>query len=447
MITLPDEFIIKLKDILGPEANEFNKAIQLPCRSSVRINPLKKFNKLSLADKIPFCETGYFLNHKPVFTLDPFFHAGHYYVQEANSMCLEIAFKELNLLSDIKILDLCAAPGGKSTHLISLLQKDAILHSHDVNPTRAEILRQNIEKWGNYNSVVTTGPIQNIINSGIKYNLIILDAPCSGEGMFRKEEAAIKQWNSNKINYCVKLQSELLNAVSLLLHPGGYLIYSTCTYNREENEWVLNKLIESHLLESVPLDSSKHYGLIKIDEKIHTYRAMPHRMEGEGFTFSILKSKANNATLFEKKRSAINPINNNFKQWINTELEDWHYLLSNDHYFACTLEMHYLCSQLLSSRTKLLHCGVPLGHFKGKDWFPSQGLASNIAKNEQIDSIELELEEAKYYLRAVSHLLPVPASSSQWQLVTYNNSCLGWVKNINKQFKNYFPKNMRIHSL
>ncbi|NOT36053.1 MAG: hypothetical protein HOP11_01605 [Saprospiraceae bacterium] len=448
MITLPQEYVNRTKTLLKEESDAYFAALQVPCRSSYRINPKKNYSLLENSSPIPWTDYGYYLTQKPVFTLDPLFHAGHYYVQEANSMIIEKVFKQLNFKSPIKVLDLCAAPGGKSTHILSILDSDSVVHCHELNSLRAEVLKQNIEKWGFPNSIVTSGPIYKLCQTGVKYDVIMLDAPCSGEGMFRKEPDAIKQWNSNKINHCVNLQSEILNYASELLAPGGILIYSTCTFNQEENESILSKFALKYQFESIPFAPIKEADLLLTDYlSIHTARAMPHRMEGEGLSFSLLRKNISTDTIQkrQKKNTALPDIK--FNEWINTELFPLQALLIKGEYLVVHLNTVPLIQFLENAGIKILSAGTSIGHYKGKDWFPSQALATSLVLSPELPKINLDLTESLHYLRADSNFLPIPILENQWQIIAYKNAPLGWVKRIENKFKNYYPKNMRIHSL
>ncbi|MEP7196541.1 MAG: methyltransferase domain-containing protein [Saprospiraceae bacterium] len=449
MIVLSEDFKKRTKEILHEEYEKLEHALQSPCRTSIRLNPNKNKQELKLSNQVPWCSTAFYLDKKPSFTLDPYFHAGNYYVQEANSMVLEEVIKNIDLPRNAKVLDLCAAPGGKSTHLLSLLPEDAIVHCHEVNSLRAEILRQNIEKWGYPNALVTSGSIEKLVRTGNKYDLILVDAPCSGEGMFRKETEAIKQWNINKINHCVGLQNEIINFVPRLLKKNSFLIYSTCTYNLEENENIVQKLIETNKFESIPIAESLTTNLFhtKINQ-IHTYRCLPHRMEGEGYTFNVIRNNSEDpeTTRKQSQKSRQQQIQNHLLN--NLKNGDKFQVITNNFIdFAVLQDQAQYYQGIIDSGIKILSMGIPLGHFKGKDWFPQHALTQNIYASRQFPKINLKLEEALHYLRADSSYLPLPESDEIWHIIAYNDSNLGWAKRIDKKLKNYLPKNLRIHSL
>ncbi|MEO6190093.1 MAG: hypothetical protein ABIO44_06745 [Saprospiraceae bacterium] len=449
MMVLPKEFIIKCEPIFQGEIQDFIDSFQTKCRPSIRINSNKTTHTLELSDPVPWCNHAYYLNQRPVFTLDPYFHAGHYYPQEASSMILEEIVKKLILPFNAKVLDLCAAPGGKSTHLLDLLSPQSFLHCHETIYSRAEILRQNIEKWGHSNTLVSSGSIQNIINSGITYDLILIDAPCSGEGMFRKENDALKQWSPNKVNYCTLLQNEITSYAAKLLNQNGYIIYSTCTFNLEENENIISKIISNNNFQSVELDLNPNYGLLSTHHNsIHTYRCAPHRLEGEGFSFSVLRNSSqtssNNKQIYKSRSSKIAAFNvteftDSKEAFVKAEINNILYAIPE-------LQYEYF-EALKESGLRVLSAGIPLGHLKGKDWFPEHGLAQNLSLSKNFMTINLNLIEAQHYLRADNSYLPLSQNNAIWQIISYEDAKLGWVKNIGQKLKNYLPKNQRIHSL
>jgi 16S rRNA C967 or C1407 C5-methylase (RsmB/RsmF family) len=220
-MTLPDLFKVQMKNLLGPEYPDFEEALHISSTPSVRLNPFKSEHQLPLAEPVPWCSGGYYLKERPNFTIDPFFHAGHYYVQEASSMFIDYILRSINFKTNSKILDLCSAPGGKSTLLLSFLATDGFLHCHEYDSFRAGILKQNIERWGYPNTIVTSGAMTQLENLDVRYDLILIDAPCSGEGMFRKEPEALKQWNENKVHHCSHLQKNIMNVADTLCAEDG----------------------------------------------------------------------------------------------------------------------------------------------------------------------------------------------------------------------------------
>src|SRR5688572_6493565 len=208
--------------------------------TSIRINPVKQSKIQNPKSKIPWTETGYYLEQRPSFTFDPLFHAGTYYVQEASSMFLEQALKQtVDLSKSLRVLELCAAPGGKSTHIQSLISKDSLLVSNEVIRSRANVLKDNIIKWGCANVMVTNNDPKDFARLENYFDVIVVDAPCSGSGLFRREPDAMEEWSLNNVALCSQRQQRILADVWPALKKDAVLIYSTCSYSRSEEEDIL----------------------------------------------------------------------------------------------------------------------------------------------------------------------------------------------------------------
>jgi len=258
-VNLPEKLLQSLESIKGFDREAFEKVHASGEQvTSIRINP-QKLSEASqvpstggdLGEAVPWTEYGYYLNQRPSFTFDPLFHAGCYYVQEASSMFLEQAFKQtVDLSRSLRILDLSAAPGGKSTHIQSLISKDSLLVSNEVIRSRANILKDNIAKWGSDNVVVTNNDPKSFARLENYFDAIIVDAPCSGSGLFRRDEKAIDEWSENNVHLCSERQQRILADVWSALKRNGVLIYSTCSYSNEENEnivqWMTAELPIAH---------------------------------------------------------------------------------------------------------------------------------------------------------------------------------------------------------
>lgn len=296
--------------LLGDETQAFLDALQLPAPTSIRFNPRKASSTYgpevwaghpqTLLRPVPWAQNAFFLSERPSFTLDPLFHAGAYYVQEASSMKLESYLTPIlpQLTNAPRVLDLCAAPGGKSTHLASLLPSESCLVSNEYIKNRALILRDNLTKWGHPNQVVCQNAPQDFARCPGGFDLILADVPCSGEGMFRKDPGAISEWNPSAVMMCAQRQKEIIAGVWPALRRGGFLIYSTCTYNPFENEentaWICTELGA---------------------EIIQQEHCFPHRSEGEGFFISLLRKTdsadvgaTGSAGRKPSKNSGINPL-------------------------------------------------------------------------------------------------------------------------------------------
>ena len=241
-MNLPIDFVQQIHTLLGQdEAIRLADAIQTDAPVSIRLNEKKCKEVLSsrmpLQGQVPWCPMGYYLDRRPAFTFDPLWHAGLYYVQEASSMFLQQALcRYADMIHPLCVLDLCASPGGKSTHLRSLLTDDSLLISNEIVRTRAQILAENMMRWGHPSVVVTNNAPDDFTPMEACFDLVLADVPCSGEGMFRKDEDSIKEWSTSNVDTCWRRQRTILEAIWPTLKPGGLLIYSTCTYNIYENE-------------------------------------------------------------------------------------------------------------------------------------------------------------------------------------------------------------------
>ncbi|MFM7078784.1 MAG: hypothetical protein ACKOYC_03220, partial [Bacteroidota bacterium] len=236
MINLPDIFLQRMSQQLGADLQAFLDGFDAPVPVSVRLNPWKLLNAFNGSQPVPWCASGLYLKERISFTLDPLFHAGCYYVQEASSMFIEVAFKKYTKgNTPLRVLDLCSAPGGKSTHLMSLLAPGSLLVSNEPVPQRNSILRENLTKWGLDDVVVTQNDPKDFASLKHHFDVILVDAPCSGEGLFRKNHDTVIEWSESNLEMCSIRQQTILENVLPALKPNGLLIYSTCTYNEAEN--------------------------------------------------------------------------------------------------------------------------------------------------------------------------------------------------------------------
>jgi NOL1/NOP2/sun family putative RNA methylase len=264
--------------------------------TSIRINKIKNGQWTTGNEQyepVPWSSTGYYLSQRPSFTLDPLFHAGAYYVQEASSMFLEQALKQsVDLSKPLKVLDLCAAPGGKSTLIQSLISKESLLVSNELIKSRVNVLSENITKWGADNVIVTNNDPQHFQRLQNYFDVIVVDAPCSGSGLFRKDPEAIKEWSENNVEHCCHRQKRILADVFPALKEGGVLIYSTCSYSIEEDEAIGDWMFEQLALGGLQLAIDDNWKIVKTvseKNKISGYRFYPDKLKGEGFFICVLR--------------------------------------------------------------------------------------------------------------------------------------------------------------
>ena len=299
MTLLPEAFIDNTRQLMGEERFErYLQSFEEDTPVSIRLNPQKAANMEVIdGEQIPWCRNGYYLKSRPNFTFDPLFHAGCYYVQEAASMFLDEVLRQCmsltSHLSPLTSLDLCAAPGGKSTLLRAVLPEDCMLYSNEPIRNRASILLENVTKWGYKNHIVTNAYPKDYRKAKMKFDLILCDVPCSGEGMFRKDEATIREWSPQQVEKCWQLQRDIVSDAWACLNDGGLLIYSTCTFNIKENEenirWILSEFDDAKV---VPIDTKPEWNITGSLLEGFTepvYRFIPGITRGEGLFMCVLR--------------------------------------------------------------------------------------------------------------------------------------------------------------
>ena len=439
------DFVNRTESLFGKDIySRFAQALDREPVVSIRYNEPKMGADDSLKS-VPWATQGRYLSSRPVFTADPLFHAGCYYVQEASSMFLEQVVRQY-VNEPVRALDLCAAPGGKSTHLHSLLPSGSMLVSNEPMPLRAQVLAENITKWGNPASVVTKNLPADFAGFRNFFDLIVVDAPCSGEGMFRKEPKAVEQWSISNVEMCAERQKEILNDIWPALRPGGLLVYSTCTFNSEENEqnvrWIAEELDAEPLALDIPADWNITGSLLS--ESLPVYRFIPGMTEGEGFFLAVLRKKGD-SSLMQPRQPRLQQLQEKLKkevmQWVENP-EDFNFVMDKD--VALALPKQHTAAMLaLQQKLNVLHCGLPLAAIKNNKMLPMHSLAmSTSLRNEAFAMVELELEQALAYLH--HEALSLSSQPLGYLLLTYKNTPLGFVKNIGNRANNLYPAEWRI---
>jgi len=442
---LPEIFSRRMLKILDQEFGAFEQSFDNDVATTIRINPLK-YSEQPALKPVDYCNTGYFLPQRPLFTLDPFIHAGVYYVQEQSSMFLEQAVNQLELKPGIKVLDLCASPGGKSTHLVSLITPGSLLVSNDVIRARSQILSENLKKWGNTNVIVTNNDPRDFGRLPGFFDLIVIDAPCSGEGLFRRDPKAVLEWSPDNAQLCAQRQQRILADVWPSLKEGGVLIYSTCTFNPAENEENIQWLNEFASVEPVPLKMEEHWGISVTDAGgFPCYRFYPHKVSGEGFFMAVVRKTGSNDQPQSRK------IRENPLLASKADINMARPLLINEGLDILRFEDSLLAfpsdqvGELLQVKNNLriVHAGVKIGEIKQKDLLPAHELAlSTILKRSAFPEIKLTIEDMLTYLKRddLTHGSP----NKGWNLITYRNIPSGWVKNLGNRYNSAFPREWRI---
>ncbi|MES2691579.1 MAG: hypothetical protein V4658_14320 [Bacteroidota bacterium] len=447
---LPEEFAKNIQLLLGEEAVECLAAIGHATTTTIRLNKGKPTLQFNESEQVEWYNAAKYLNDRPSFIADPLFHAGTYYVQESSSMFVGHVVKQLKAkyAKPVKVLDLCAAPGGKSTLVLDELTDDDLLVSNEIIKTRVGILEDNLVKWGRGNVVVTNNDPQQIGSIGAYFDIMLIDAPCSGEGMFRKDKNAISEWSEAHTLFCAQRQKRILSDALKALKPGGYLIYSTCTFNQAENEenvkWLTDEF--GYRPEAIPIEND--WGITHIDSyqdtPLHAYRFYPHKVKGEGLFLACLQKplrdekpvvakEVKTPRLKEKEVALLSP-------WLE-EMDKFHFVFKQSLVFA-TLTQHVNDVALLSSKLYVKMAGTRLGEVMKDKLVPDHQLALSIYLNKNIPAIEVDRLDALKYLKKDN--LVIPGYGQGIYLITYRQHGLGWAKVLPNRINNYLPVNWRI---
>ncbi|HFI0578624.1 TPA: RsmF rRNA methyltransferase first C-terminal domain-containing protein [Streptococcus suis] len=430
---LPQDFIDKYSHLLGQEAQAFFESFDEPAISGFRTNPLKE-NQLTFDNPIPAMPWSYY---GKVSGKSPEHVTGLVYSQEPAAQVVgQVASPEKGM----KVLDLAAAPGGKSTHLLSYLDNTGLLVSNEISSKRAKILAENIERFGARNVVVTNESADRLAKVFPAYfDMIVLDAPCSGEGMFRKDPDAMQYWSKDYPAQCASLQREILESALTMLAPDGQLIYSTCTWSPEENEEIVTWLLENYELELV--DIPKINGMAEGIGYPQTARMYPHHFSGEGQF--VAKFRFLGETKQKKLKSGKSNLNRE-QQTLWKEFEQTHLNISLTGLLQVFGDNLYLLPDGLPdlSKVKIARNGLHLGTFKKKRFEPSFALGLALHSTEVKHRVDISLEDFPAYVAgqtvAVSKDLP-----NGWYQVAVQGNGLGFAKIVSGTLKNAFPKGLR----
>ncbi len=442
---LNGSFIERTAVLFGEERfARFRQALGEAPVTSVRWNPAKQ-NSCEGDEAVPWAVNGRYFSERPLFTGDPRFHAGCYYVQEASSMFLEQVINKY-ISAPVRALDLCAAPGGKSTHLLSLLPKGSLLVSNEPMPQRAQILAENVIKWGMPSAIVTRNLPADFASFRSFFDLVVVDAPCSGEGMFRKDPYAVEQWTPSLVEQCAARQKEIISDIWNSLRPGGLLVYSTCTFNRHENEdcveWIATELGARPL----EVDADDVWGVTGslTTAGLPVYRFIPGFTKGEGFFIAVLQKSGDEPLSSPRSlrwQQAPAKLKAELEKWLLAP-GDFNFVLHGEKVTAMPVE-HTQAMLALQQKLNVLHCGIPLAELKNNKLLPLHALAMSCCLNRAaFASIELERDEALSYLHREA--LALQGSPLGYLLVMYHDAVLGFVKNVGNRANNMYPMEWRI---
>ena len=454
-MNLPTPFIDRMHRLLGDDYDAFEKALlddKWPV--SIRLNRSKGSLLSSASDPVPWSGgVGFYLSERPAFTFDPLFHAGAYYVQEAASMFLgEVIARYIHC--PVRYLDLCAAPGGKSTHALSALPQGSLVVCNEVIRSRAAVLAENIVKWGSPFSVVTSNTAAEWGVFSNYFDVIATDVPCSGEGMFRKDETAVAEWSPANVDRCAERQEAILADVWSALRPGGLLIYSTCTYNIEENEAIIDFLVRRFGAQPLTVDIPAEWGIKNaLVGSAPVYRFLPHSARGEGLFMAVLrKPDTSVSAVFSKSNGREKKNRLSKKAAVPSEMRSWinspeMYEFESDEMSVRAYPKDYAADiRLINKSFNVLHAGIPLAVLRGRDYVPSHALALSTAFNlGAFAQCEIDLDTALSYLRRESVVLPSDIPTG-YVVLTYRDFPLGWVKNLGARANNLYPQEWRIRT-
>ena len=436
MMTLKKDFIEKYTRLLAAEAPAFFETFEKEPVSAFRTNPLKEAQQ-DFMDKIPNMPWSYY---GKVSGKSPEHVTGLVYSQEPAA---QIVGQVASPQKGLKVLDLAAAPGGKSTHLLSYLENTGLLVSNEISSKRAKILVENVERFGARNVVVTNESAERLAKVFSAYfDMIVLDAPCSGEGMFRKDPAAIDYWDASYPAQCAQLQREILASAMDMLAPAGQLIYSTCTWSPEENEEIVSWLLENYDLELVPID--KINGMVDGIGYPETARMYPQHFKGEGQFVAKFRSLA------ESSRKTIKPRKTNLNREQSQLWQDFckeNLQTSFDGFLQVFGDQLYLLPHGLPdlSTLRIARNGLHLGTLKKKRFEPSFALGLTLTSNEVVRRVEIS--EADFIQYAAGNTVSVPLDlPNGWYQVAIKGNGLGFAKVVSGVLKNTFPKGLRFQS-
>lgn len=479
---LPASFVDYTRTLLGDEEyQKLAEALNEEQPVSIRINGSKlKVDREKFGRKVPWSTTGFYLDQRLTFTFDPLFHAGAYYVQEASSMFVEQVFRQYNSRRPVVVLDLCAAPGGKSTIARSIMHEGGLLVANEVVRNRSQVLAENMIKWGHPDVVVTNNEPADFGKLEEFFDMILVDAPCSGEGMFRKDPGAVSEWSPENVEACRQRQRRIISDIWPSLKRGGTLIYSTCTYNMKENEENVRWILDKFGAQILPLDAAIQWHVsrnLMPRQHFPIYRFWPHKVKGEGFFLaaiykptgyemnpwdpnpfsdalppdpSELKKEYPWEKLKKPQKKEAKPSDITRMQvcesrdWI-VNSEDYEYIVDGN---SITAFHRNLLPNLnvLRSTLHVVHAGIAVAELKGKKIMPTHGLAMSMVLNKEVFATEeISYEQAIAYLRKEAITLPTTAPRGV-VLLTYKGVPLGFVKNVGNRANNLYPQEWRIRS-
>ncbi|MFM2037917.1 MAG: hypothetical protein RL432_856 [Bacteroidota bacterium] len=431
-VPLPEAFVASIIQD-SPFGLPLIEALDHSASTSIRINARKpSVIACEDLDPVPWCPNAFYLKERPNFTLDPLFHAGVYYPQEAASMAIYDLVKSLQLPEGSLVLDACAAPGGKTLAMMDALPENCAGIANEIHPHRANILCENVTKWGLDNVAICNNDTSMFRDLESFFDLVLIDAPCSGEGMFRKDLNARGEWSLDAVVKCTERQGFIINNLINSIKPGGYLIYGTCTFNKSENEQQIQDILATGEFEVQPWEAP--------DDSLPGRNGIGHyfipgRSRSEGLFLGILKKKGTLAA------NSVNLASTTTQPPTGFDFE----VLPHQELFQHDKVLHVRSKMLGSALSKLkiplrfLKFGIAVGESTLKGWAPLHDLAMTSCNS---TGIECSKHEALMYLRGET--FPIPPYPPGYYLIRYQSVNLGFIKHLGTRFNNQYPKTWRI---
>lgn len=449
MKQLPLEFQERMKNLLGAEYEDFLKSYDEKPVRAFRVNTdkisLADFQKLNTfsTEKIPYVENGFYFDYDGIGN-HPYHHAGMLYVQEPAAM---VPVESIGINPDWKVLDLCAAPGGKSSQIKNKLGENGVLVSNEIVPSRCKILTGNIERMGFKNVVTTCMSPQKIAKEFPEiFDMIMVDAPCSGEGMFRKDDTAIDEWSPENVKMCAERQTEILDCAVKMLKSGGYIVYSTCTFSLEENEMTVDAFLKSHPeFELVPASERVRKNTadgIKFEgckcENIHyTRRCYSHKTKGEGQFVAVLHNTNENYGVISNNNTQKGKIDRTVTDFLDDTLISY----NKENVIMYNGNPVYFTPDFPIRKGTAFSCGVTIGEIRKNYIQPHHQffMAMGTDFKRKIE-LSADSEEIKKYLHGEEFNTDCP---NGWAVVLVDGCTVGGVKISNGRAKNHYPKGLR----
>ena len=449
---LPERFVETMRETLGEDAEKLFAALDTEPAVSIRLNPSKPAECFD-GEAVGWCKWGKYLAERPQFTLDPLLHGGAYYVQEASSQFVAHLLKNYDMEGK-RVLDMCAAPGGKTTVYSTLIGREGLVVANDISHSRAMALADNVQRWGMGNVVVTCNEPAHIGAFTHWFDVVAVDAPCSGEGMFRKMDEARSEWTPSSPDVCAERQREILAEAWRVLRPGGTLIYSTCTFNPTEDEGIVEWLMseygeEIEAAERIATEDS--WGVVRSEiGAFQCFHFYPHKARGEGFFAAVARKSEGpvRRSMPKARRKLFAPCAKadvkELSRWVDDASKHVFMMVGEDIYAYNSAVVESVVT--LSENLSVVYSGVSMGRIFKQKLKPEHPLALYIGLNRDVvPMVDVSLEDALDYLRRND------IAASQFEeginVVGYKGTPIGFVKRIGARCNNMYPKDLRIVKL